>query len=96
MHGMSPVGTNVCPDVCRINAHREGERHTCARDLACVHEIFGLSLDPQSKWISKLEPSEHKPPSCAAYGAMSQVLRKVTVPALALASNLWPMWRAEN
>ena len=53
---MSPAGTSVCPDMCGINAHREGERHTCAQDLACVHEIFGLSLDPQSKWISKPEP----------------------------------------
>ena len=56
MRGMSPAGTSVCPDMCVINAHREGERHTCARDLACVYEIFGLSLDPQSKWISKPEP----------------------------------------
>ena len=73
MRGMSPAGTSVCPEVCGINVHREGERHTCTRDLACVHEFFGLSLDPRSKWISKTEPSEHKPLPCAVCGAIPSV-----------------------
>ena len=56
MRAMSPGGMSVCPDVCGINTQREGEMHMCAQDLACVHEIFGSSLDSQSKWISKTEP----------------------------------------
>ena len=94
---MSPAGTSVCPEVCGINVQRGREAyvHTgfgmCTRILWI---IFGSSvkMDFQDRAVRAQASS-----MCCVWGhPISQVLRKVTAPALALASNLWPTWRAEN